>query len=154
MRVGDKILSAPKVLIAVGGAPTLPAVPGASEWGITSDGFFEMEQQPRSVAVFGAGYIAVELAGVLRGLGTDVTLFTRKDGALRSFDSLVRPGQREEGGGAGWRRDMVYMCGWCGCVRVRAYVAFLRLPSEMRSPVSAERGMLQATGAQCTYQRH
>lgn len=90
VRVGDKILSAPNVLIAVGGAPTLPDVPGASEWGITSDGFFEMKEQPRSVAIFGAGYIAVELAGVLRGLGTDVTLFTRKDGALRSFDSLVK----------------------------------------------------------------
>lgn len=89
VRVGDKVLSAPNVLIAVGGAPTLPEVPGAAEWGITSDGFFEMERQPKTVAVFGAGYIAVELAGVLRGLGTDVTLFTRKDGALRSFDSLV-----------------------------------------------------------------
>lgn len=89
VRVGDKVLSAPNVLIAVGGAPTLPEVPGAAEWGITSDGFFEMERQPKTVAVFGAGYIAVELAGVLRGLGTDVTLFTRKDGALRSFDSLI-----------------------------------------------------------------
>ena len=85
----SQVLSAPKVLIAVGGAPTLPDAPGVAEHGITSDGFFEMTQQPKSVAIFGAGYIAVELAGVLQGLGTQVTLFTRKDGALRAFDALV-----------------------------------------------------------------
>lgn len=53
---------------------------------IDSDGFFELEQLPRKVAVVGAGYIAVELAGVLNALGADTTIFTRRDGVLRSFD--------------------------------------------------------------------
>lgn len=53
---------------------------------IDSDGFFEIKEQPRKVAVVGAGYIAVELAGVLNGLGSDTTLFCRKEGVLRTFD--------------------------------------------------------------------
>ena len=63
-------------------------MPGA-ELGITSDGFFELEQLPRRVAVVGSGYIAVELAGVLRALGSEVTLCIRHDALLRHFDSLL-----------------------------------------------------------------
>ena len=51
------------VLIAVGGEPTLPDIPGAREWGDTSDNFFEWDTLPKKVVVVGAGYIAVELAG-------------------------------------------------------------------------------------------
>jgi glutathione reductase (NADPH) len=80
--------SAKHVVIATGGAPKLPAVPGA-ELGITSDGFFELEKLPRRVAVVGSGYIAVELAGVLRALGSEVTLFARSDRVLRHFDVLL-----------------------------------------------------------------
>lgn len=77
------------VLIATGGSPTVPSIPGA-ELGITSDGFFALEHQPRRVAVVGAGYIAVELAGVLQGLGSDVTLVVRRDNPLRSFDNDIQ----------------------------------------------------------------
>jgi len=76
------------IVIATGGRPTLPAIPGA-ELGITSDGFFELERLPRRAAVVGAGYIAVELAGVLRALGSDVSLFLRHDTVLRQFDALL-----------------------------------------------------------------
>ena len=83
--VNDKQYQAKHILIATGGHPKLPDLPGA-ELGITSDGFFELEQQPRRVAVVGAGYIATEFAGVLNSLGSDVTQVLRKEKALRTFD--------------------------------------------------------------------
>ena len=83
-----EVYSAKHVVIATGGAPKLPAVPGA-DLGITSDGFFELSALPRRVAVVGSGYIAVELSGVLRALGSEVTLFARHDRVLRHFDALL-----------------------------------------------------------------
>ena len=80
---------AKQVLIATGGYPTIPAIPGG-DLCLTSDGFFEMEYLPEKVAIVGAGYIAVELASVLQHLGSDVTLFVRGQGVLRSFDSMVQ----------------------------------------------------------------
>jgi glutathione reductase (NADPH) len=79
---------APHIVIATGGQPRLPPVPGAG-LGLTSDGFFELERLPRRAAVVGSGYIAVELAGVLRSLGSEVTLCIRHDALLRHFDSLL-----------------------------------------------------------------
>lgn len=76
------------VVIATGGFPSVPALPGA-EHGITSDGFFELEHRPRKAAVVGSGYIAVELAGILHMLGSDVSLFMRFDRLLRHFDSML-----------------------------------------------------------------
>lgn len=88
---GEKThLRAKKILIATGGHPNVPRdVPGY-EHGITSDGFFELEKQPKRVAVVGAGYIAIEMAGMLNALGTDTHLFIRKDKLLRSFDPLIQ----------------------------------------------------------------
>lgn len=77
------------VCIAVGGRPRWPNIPGG-ELGISSDGFFELERLPEKVAVVGAGYIAVELAGIFNTLGAEVTLFIRHDHFLRSFDAMVR----------------------------------------------------------------
>ena len=83
-------LSADHVLITTGGAPLIPPdVPGAQEYGIDSDGFFELESLPKKVAVVGAGYIAVELAGVLNQLGSECELFVRKEGVLRNFDADI-----------------------------------------------------------------
>ena len=76
------------VLIATGGYPIVPALPGA-EQGITSDGFFELEALPHRTAVIGSGYIAVELAGVLRALGSEVVQLVRYDGVLRAFDDML-----------------------------------------------------------------
>nr|XP_054771531.1 glutathione reductase, mitochondrial-like [Lytechinus pictus] len=75
-------------LIAIGGEPTFPDVPGA-EHGISSDGFFELTDLPKKTALVGAGYIAVEMAGILKELGSDVSLFIRRDKALRNFDSML-----------------------------------------------------------------
>ncbi|MEM6818775.1 MAG: glutathione-disulfide reductase [Pseudomonadota bacterium] len=80
---------ADRITIATGGYPHMPSVPGA-ELGITSDGFFELEQMPQRVALVGSGYVSVELGGVLRALGADTTILVRQDGVLRSFDPLLR----------------------------------------------------------------
>lgn len=71
------------VVVAVGGVPSIPDVPG-KELGITSDGFFDIAEQPKKCGVFGAGYIAVEMAGILNALGTSTTLFCRGDKPLRN----------------------------------------------------------------------
>jgi glutathione reductase (NADPH) len=89
VKVGDEHYSADHTVIATGGTPIIPDVPGA-EHGITSDGFFELEEAPKSVAVVGAGYIAVELAGMLNALGSQVSLYLRKQHLLPRFDSMLR----------------------------------------------------------------
>ena len=88
IQVGNKKITAERFLIATGGKPSIPDIPGA-EHGITSDGFFELETQPNKVAVIGAGFIAVELAGVFQSLGTQVSLVIRGEQALRQFDSML-----------------------------------------------------------------
>jgi glutathione reductase (NADPH) len=88
VQVGERQLGSKAILIATGGRPLVPSVPGA-ELGITSDGFFELTARPERVAIAGAGYIAVELAGVLNALGSDVTLFLRGERLLSSFDELL-----------------------------------------------------------------
>jgi glutathione reductase (NADPH) len=84
---GEKI-TADHILIATGGRPSHPNVPGA-EYGIDSDGFFELDALPKRTAVVGAGYIAVELAGVVNALGSETHLFVRKHTPLRHFDPLL-----------------------------------------------------------------
>ncbi len=64
VEVNGEQYTADHILIAVGGRPTIPNIPGA-EHGIDSNGFFDLMEQPKRVAVIGAGYIAVEIAGVL-----------------------------------------------------------------------------------------
>jgi glutathione reductase (NADPH) len=89
VRIDDRLLSGERVLIAVGGEPIVPDLPGADH-GITSDGFFELDTLPGSVAMVGSGYISVELAGMLRALGAEVSLFVRFDGVLREFDEMLQ----------------------------------------------------------------
>lgn len=93
--VDGRRYSADHIVIAPGGAPTLPDTPGA-EFGITSDGFFELQDLPRRVAVVGSGYIAVELAGMLNALGADVTMLLRREHLLRNFDAMLRENLMEE----------------------------------------------------------
>jgi glutathione reductase (NADPH) len=86
--VEGKEYEADRIVIATGGRPMVPKIPGA-ELGITSDGFFELEERPQRVLIAGSGYVSVELAGVFNALGSDVQLVVRKDGVLRSFDSML-----------------------------------------------------------------
>lgn len=81
-------VTADHILIATGGRPTVPNVKGA-EYGITSDGVFALNALPKSVAIVGAGYIAVELAGVFNSLGVNTHLFVRQHAPMRNQDPLI-----------------------------------------------------------------
>ncbi len=95
VEVNGQTYTADHIAISTGGRPVTPSVPGA-ELGIDSDGFFALKEQPKRVAVVGAGYIAVEVAGVLNALGTEVSLYLRKQHFLRSFDAMLREGLMEQ----------------------------------------------------------
>ncbi|KAF5137382.1 Glutathione reductase [Metarhizium anisopliae] len=88
---GSKVVvNAKKILIAVGGRPNSPPqIPGA-ELGINSDGFFDIDKRPKKVAIVGAGYIAVEFAGMFNALGTETHLFIRGKTFLRHFDPMIQ----------------------------------------------------------------
>ncbi|WP_448554094.1 glutathione-disulfide reductase [Thalassotalea montiporae] len=88
VEVNGELYSADHIVIATGGRPSVPNIEGA-EYGIDSDGFFALTEQPKSAAVVGAGYIAVELAGVLHALGTESHLLVRKEKPLRDFDEML-----------------------------------------------------------------
>lgn len=119
MVVDGKDYTSEHILIASGGHPAYPKIPGA-DLGITSDGFFLLERQPKKgekesivfffcetlialvlVAVVGAGYIAVELAGIFNALGTDTTLVIRTKRVLRHFDEIISDAILEEMKNAG-----------------------------------------------------
>jgi glutathione reductase (NADPH) len=88
VEVSGRRLSARHVVIATGGKPMIPEIPGA-ELGISSDGFFELESRPQRVAVVGSGYIACELAASFQELGSQVEQFIRKDRLLTNFDVML-----------------------------------------------------------------
>ena len=87
--VDGRQVTADKILIATGGWPFMPKI-GGIEHAITSNEFFELEEQPRRVIVVGGGFIAVEFAGILNGLGSEVTQIYRGEQILRGFDRDVR----------------------------------------------------------------
>lgn len=95
VEVDGKQVTAEHIVIAPGTMPSLPSIPGA-EHGMTSDGFFELNECPKKVAIVGSGYIAVELAGVLNALGSEVCMYLRKEHLLRSFDAVLRETLLEE----------------------------------------------------------
>ena len=88
VNVDGREYAADHIVIATGGRPVVPPVPGA-ELGKTSDGFFQLEALPRKVAVIGAGYVGIELAGVLSALGSKVTLVAMERRVLEVFDEMI-----------------------------------------------------------------
>ena len=89
VEVSGQKYTADHVLIAVGGKPTMPADLEGVEHCISSDGFFLLEEMPASALVVGAGYIAVEMAGILHALGCKTELAVRGEKPLRAFDDLM-----------------------------------------------------------------
>lgn len=88
---GKVSYTADHILIATGGRPGIPQGVKGAELGITSDGFFrDMEELPPKFAVVGAGYIAVELAGVMDAVGVETHMFVRGDTILRKFDPMIQ----------------------------------------------------------------
>lgn len=95
VEVNGELIRAKHIVIATGAQPAVPNIPG-SELGIVSDDVFSWEELPTSVAVIGAGYIAVEMAGLLHGLGVQTDLFVRGNRPLRNFDSYIIQALMEE----------------------------------------------------------
>ena len=91
VEVAGERFTAETILLATGGAPVLPKEPGA-EYGISSNEIFHLEEQPRHIVIAGGGYIAVEFAGIMNGLGSEVTLIYRGPKVLRGFDEDLRDG--------------------------------------------------------------
>ena len=88
VEIDDWHATAPHIVIATGGYPVVPPLPGA-ELGTTSDGFFDLDELPKRVAIIGSGYIAIEIAGILQALGSQVTLVVRGETVLRRFDAML-----------------------------------------------------------------
>lgn len=95
VRVGDKVITAKTILVATGGWPTMPDVPGI-EHAITSNEALHLDSLPESVVIVGGGYIAVEFAGIFNGMGSKVTQLYRSEQILRGFDNEVRDKLNEE----------------------------------------------------------
>ncbi len=89
LQVGDRRITAERIVIATGGRPTRLDIPGA-ELGLISDDLFALKALPKRVAVLGSGYIALEFACILRGLGAEVDLVYRASLPLRGFDEDIR----------------------------------------------------------------
>lgn len=89
VEVDGKRYSAERIVLAPGGYARVPDIPG-KELGMTSDGFFELTEQPKAVLVLGAGYIAVEIAGMMQAMGSQVSLAIRHQSFLREFDHLLQ----------------------------------------------------------------
>lgn len=95
VRVGDRVVTSENILVATGGWPDVPDVPGR-ELGITSNEIFSLDEQPERILIVGGGFIAVEFAGILNGLGSRVTQLYRGPLFLRGFDEDVRKVLAEE----------------------------------------------------------
>ena len=102
VEVDGETLHAKHIVVATGGRPTLPKVPGA-ELGIDSDGFFKLAIRPKRVAVVGSGYIACELAGAFHELGSEVEMFIRRDHLLTQFDVMLGKSLMREMAGMGMK---------------------------------------------------
>ncbi|MDM9585343.1 MULTISPECIES: glutathione-disulfide reductase [unclassified Nostoc] len=89
IEVDGRKVTADKILIAVGGRPVKPDLPGM-EHGITSNEMFHLKEQPKHIVIIGAGYIGTEFACIMRGLGSEVTQITRGEKILNGFDEDVR----------------------------------------------------------------
>ena len=94
VEVNGKQYTAAKILIAVGGRPVKPEIPGI-EHGITSNEIFHLKTQPKHIAIIGAGYIGSEFACIMRGLGSEVTQIIRKEQILNGFDQDIRTSIQE-----------------------------------------------------------
>jgi glutathione reductase (NADPH) len=94
VQIGDETITADKILIATGGHPVVPEIPGR-EFAITSNEAFHLSELPRRITIVGGGYIAVEFAGIFNGIGAQVDLVIRRDRVLRGFDEECRTAVQE-----------------------------------------------------------
>ena len=95
VKIGEKLITSKKILIAAGSKASVLNIPG-KEHILTSKEVFNLEKLPRKVLIVGGGYIAVEFAGIFNGLGSQTTMAIRKDHVLRGFDQNCREFLQEE----------------------------------------------------------
>jgi glutathione reductase (NADPH) len=95
VEVGGEQITCRYILVATGGKPFVPDIPGV-EHAITSNEAFHLEHLPRDIVIVGGGYIAGEFAGIFKGLGSEVTLVHRREHLLRGFDEDVREAVTED----------------------------------------------------------
>jgi glutathione reductase (NADPH) len=164
----DQVLQAKRVMISVGGRPFRPDVPGA-ELAWVSDDMFLQERFPDQVVVVGAGFIACEFAGILRGLGVGVTQLVRGEHLLRGFDSelagVVQEGMQEKGIDLRFGQGLAAIEGkpndltvvtksgdrlLCGGVLLATTVKSFGLPSIAASPCPKRRSMPFSCMPSCT----
>jgi glutathione reductase (NADPH) len=88
VRAGEETYSGARVVIATGGEPLVPNMPGAT-LGANSDDFFQWQDLPKNIAIIGAGYIGLEMAGMLRAFGVDVTVIAMEPRILEVFDPMI-----------------------------------------------------------------
>lgn len=86
--VDGRIYTTRNILIAVGGRPFIPDIPGR-EFAIDSDAALDLPSMPKKIAIVGGGYIALEFAGIFNGLNSEVHVFIRQKKVLRGFDEDV-----------------------------------------------------------------
>lgn len=140
VQVNGEACSADHIVVAIGGRPLVPELPGAG-FGITSDGFFELAEQPKNVAVVGGGYIAVELAGLLRALGSEVTMILRRAHFLNDFDAMLRDELMVQ-----MQADGVRMITKTKIARVERASAGIRVSFENGESVEGLDGLIWAVG--------
>src|SRR5258708_3894919 len=93
--IAERRVTAQNILVATGGGPSKPSIPGI-EHAITSNEAFELPALPKRILIVGGGYIAAEFAGIFNGLGAEVTVSYRGEQILRRFDDDVRRHLHEE----------------------------------------------------------
>jgi len=142
VKAGADTYTAEHMVIAVGGRPVVPKLPGAG-FGITSDGFFELAAQPLNVAVVGGGYTAVEIAGLLRALGSNVTMLLRRAHFLNDFDPMLRDELSAQ-----MQADGVRVIAQTRIAKVDKASAGLRVTQENGEVVDGLDGLLWAIGRQ------
>ncbi len=140
VKVGAETFTAEHIVIAVGGRPVVPELPGAG-FGITSDGFFELRERPKKVAIVGGGYIAVEFAGMLRALGSEVTMMLRRAHFLNDFDAMLRDELMAQ-----MQADGVRMIVKTKIAKVDKTAAGLRINLESGESVEGLDGLIWAVG--------
>jgi len=144
IEVEGRRITAATILVATGSTPSVPPIDGI-EHVITSDGFFELKEQPREVAVIGGGYIACELAGVFQALGTRVHLIYRGDLPLRGFDGDLRRELDAAMRGSGMQVHARTLVHRCEKSADGSFALALEGP-DGKSTLSVDRCMLYATG--------
>jgi glutathione reductase (NADPH) len=142
VKAGADTFTAGHIVIAVGGRPIVPEVLGAG-FGITSDGFFELAAQPMKVAVVGGGYTSVEIAGLLRALGSEVTMLLRRAHFLNDFDPMLREELMTQ-----MQADGVHVIAQTKIAKVEKAATGLRITQENGEVVEGLDALLWAIGRQ------